>query len=178
MYAVLTRLSSNIESTMDAKDSPCLHEQNRISNSTILNNNCFVVKWFVCMCTIFENGASNEAIVLQWLVWTASWDFKVVKQCKMLLFSVKEEEEEDILAIWQLSGLVLSWCFFIPLGVLFIMKTLEDEEYVIIKAYRFTVFEILLDFLYYHILCVRTIPTYRVYRLYNTPYFLECYICY
>ena len=61
----LTRLSLSTESAMNAKDSPCLHEHNPyISNSTILNNNCFVPKWFVCMCTTFENGIANEAIVL------------------------------------------------------------------------------------------------------------------
>ena len=45
------------------------------------------------------------------------------------------------------------------------MKTLEDGWYLVIKA-KLTVFEILRDFLYCHILCVYTIPTYRVYRLY------------
>jgi len=47
MYAVLaeeslTRLFSNTESTVDAKNSPYLHAHNCISNSTILNNNCFI----------------------------------------------------------------------------------------------------------------------------------------
>jgi len=32
-------------------------------------------------------------------------------------------------------------------------------------AYKLAVFEILRDFLYKHILCVRAIPTYRVYQL-------------
>ena len=64
MYAVLaeeslTRPCSNTESTMNAKDSPCLHAHNLISNSAILNNNCFVAKWFVCMRTSFENGVCN-----------------------------------------------------------------------------------------------------------------------
>jgi len=39
----------------------------------------------------------------------------------------EEEEEENISAVWWLSGSVLSRCFLAPLGVLFIMKTLEDE---------------------------------------------------
>jgi len=39
------------------------------------------------------------------------------------------------------------------------MKTLEDGWYVVINAYQFTVFEIWRDFLYYHILRVRAIPT-------------------
>jgi len=43
--------------------------------------------------------------------------------------------------------------------VLLVIKTLEDECYVVIKAYKLTVFEILRDFLYCHILRVRAIPT-------------------
>jgi len=40
---------------------------------------------------------------------------------------VEEKEEERKKCIWQLSGSVLSPCFFAPPGVLFVMKTLEDE---------------------------------------------------
>jgi len=64
------------------------------------------------------------------------------------------------------------------------MKTLEDEWYVAIKAYKLVVFEILGDFFVlsciacprypyirvyrlYDILRVRAIPTYRVYRLHD-----------
>jgi len=39
------------------------------------------------------------------------------------------------------------------------MKTLEGGWCVVINAYKFTVFEIGEIFLYYHILCVRAIPT-------------------
>ena len=40
--------------------------------------------------SIFQNGVTNEAIVLQWLVRTALWDFKVVKkQWAGALLSVK-----------------------------------------------------------------------------------------
>jgi len=85
MYAALaeeslTRLCSNAESTIHAKDSPCLHAHNNISNSELLNNNCFVAKWIVHMCTSFENGVTYEAIVLQWLVQTTSRDFRVLKK--------------------------------------------------------------------------------------------------
>jgi len=38
------------------------------------------------------------------------------------------------------------------------MKTLEDEWYIVIKAYKLTVFDIL-SFLYCHILHVRAIST-------------------
>jgi len=56
----------------------------------------------------------------------------------------------------------------VPLGVLFVMKTPEDDErYIVITAYKLAVFEILMYFLYLHILHVCAIPTYRVYRLKN-----------
>ena len=47
-----------------------------------------------------------------------------------------------------------------PLGVLFVMTTLKDEWYMVVKAYKFTIFEILGDFLCYHILHVCTIYPY------------------
>jgi len=48
------------------------------------------------------------------------------------------------------------------------MKTLEDEQYVVIKAYKFTVFEIWRDFnVLSYIACPRY-PYIRVYRLYDT----------
>ena len=62
--------------------------------------------------------------------------------------------------------MVLSRRVFVTRGVLLVMKTLEDERYVVIKAYKCTVSEIWRDFfLYWHVLRVRRIPTYRVYRL-------------
>jgi len=39
---------------------------------------------------LFQNGTANEAIVLQWLVWTTLWDFKVLKKWRAgALLSVK-----------------------------------------------------------------------------------------
>jgi len=53
----------------------------------------------------------------------------------MLLFCAKTIVKEMmmmtimmILAVWRLPGSVLSRCFLAPLGVLFVMKTLEDER--------------------------------------------------
>jgi len=153
MHAVLaeeslTRLCSNTESTMDAKDPPCHHAHNRTFNSTILNNNCFIAKWFVCMRTNFENGIANEAIVLLWLVWTASWDFKVVKkQWAGALLSVNDadlcekkfEEEEDFLVQYfrrrrrrrrrrRLSGSILSKKKKKKKKTTFWFNTFEEEE--------------------------------------------------
>ena len=58
----------------------------------------------------------KEAIVFQWVVRTPSWDFKPMR------------------------------CFLSPLGVLFVMKTLEDEQWVVITVYKLDVLEILRDF--------------------------------
>ena len=88
-------LCSSTESTMDAKDSPCLHANNHVSNSAFLHNNCFIAKWFLMHA--YKFGIANEAIVLQWAVWIASCDFKQWKktmgwctaQWKMLLFCAK-----------------------------------------------------------------------------------------
>ena len=56
-----------------------------------------------------------------------------------------------------------------------VMKTLESEWYLNIKACRFTVFEILMNFFcIVIILCIRTIPTNRVYRLDDTVVSLHC----
>ena len=48
-----------------------------------------------------------------------------------------------------------------------VIKTFEDEQYVVIKAYKFTVFEIWRDFnVLSYIACPRY-PYIRVYRLYD-----------
>ena len=111
--------------------------------------------------------------------YTAQWKMllfcvkTIVKEsCKFELAHLKkkkkkEERKKNILVIWRLSGSVLLRCFLAPLGMLFIMKTLEDEQQVVITAYKLAVFEILRVFLYKHILCVCAIPTYRVYQLYD-----------
>ena len=51
----------------------------------------------------------------------------------------EEQGKKNILAVWQLPGSVLSQCIFAPLG----MKALEDEWQIVIKAYKFTILEIL-----------------------------------
>ena len=40
----------------------------------------------------------------------------------------KKKEKKKILAVWHLCGSVLLRCFLAPLGVLFVTKTLEDED--------------------------------------------------
>ena len=107
-------------------------------------------------------------------------------QCKMLLFRArtiarrysntelarlkKEEEERRKKNIWpvlRVPGLVPSRYILAPLGV-FVMKTLGDEWYVDIKAYKLTVFDILRDFFVLpYIACLRY-PYIRVYQLYDS----------
>ena len=55
----------------------------------------------------------------------------------------KKNEKISNLAVLLLFGWVLLQCFLASLGVLLVMKPLKDEQYVVIKAYKFTVFEIL-----------------------------------
>ena len=47
------------------------------------------------------------------------------------------------------------------------MKTLKDEEYVVIKGYKFTVFEIWRDFNVLSYIARPRYPYIRVYRLYD-----------
>ena len=58
--------------------------------------------------------------------------------------------KENILAVRRLSSSVLSRCFSTPLGVFLVMKTLEDEQYVAIKAHKFTILERFLDIVGVH----------------------------
>ena len=68
--------------------------------------------------------------------------------------------------------LLLSWillrCFRTPLGVLLVMKTHEDEQYVVIKAYKFTVVEIWRDFNVLSYIACLHYPYIRVYRHYDS----------
>ena len=110
----------------------------------------------------FENGVANEAIVLQWLVQTTSSDFKIVKkQWAGALLSVKcccfvhnpswkshlwtslseedkEEEEEEEEKERRRRNIV-----FHATKHVVDHEALENEWYIVIKAYKFIVFEIL-----------------------------------
>ena len=66
----------------------------------------------------------------------------------------EEEEEED-------------FC------MLFVMKTLKNERYIVIKAYKFRVLRFCEIFFVLPILCVCTIPTYGVYQLYDKWHGME-----
>jgi len=75
----------------------------------------------------------------------------------MRLQSCEKEEEEEENKFGHLVTSLLSWWFFMPVGMLFVMKTLKDEWHIAIKAYKFTIFEILRFFGTYMHVCA--IPT-------------------
>ena len=119
--------------------------------------------------------SSNRFVRLQSCEKEMDW---CTAQCKILLFCartivkgsskfelacLKKKIKERCLAIRQLSVSVLLWCFFAPLGILFVMKTVEVEWYMV--AYMFIVFEFLRDYFalsYVECLCypyIYSLPT-------------------
>ena len=154
-----------------------------VSNSAILSNNYVSLLSDHLSAHAYkrENGVTNEAIVIEWAAAAAWWRLggseKAMGRCtallKMLLFRAKtivtdwgnvelsclkkEEEErkkENNLPVLRVPGEVLSRRFFAMRGVLSVMKTLEDERYVVIKAYKCTVSEIRRDFFCIGMYCV------------------------
>ena len=119
---------------------------NSISNSAILHNNYISLLSDLCTCVYVKKkwchkgshsssvSGSNRLVRLQTWKKVMGW---CTAQWKMLLFCAKtivkesrkfelahlKKMKNNILAVWQLSGSVLS-----PLGVFFIMKTLEYER--------------------------------------------------
>ena len=86
----------------------------------------------------------------------------------MELARLKEErkkERKNNLPVLRVPGAVLSRRFFATRGVLLVMKTLEDERYVVIKAYKCAVSEIWRDsFVLAYIACtsypyIQSLPT-------------------
>ena len=143
-----------------------------VSNSAILSNNYVSLLSDRLSAHAYkrENGVTNEAIVIEWAAAAAWWRLggseKAMGRCtarlKMLLFRAKtivtdwgivelsclkeEERKKNNLPVWRVPGVVLSRRVFAMRGVLLVMKTLEDERYVVIKAYKCTVSEIWRDF--------------------------------
>jgi len=98
----------------------------------------------------------------------------VKESCNFELARLKKKKKEGK-TIWQ-SGKFWVGTFAMLIGATRCVvgrEALENQWYVVIKTYKFTVFEILQDSLYYHILCVRAIPICRVYRLHNNSYTLH-----
>ena len=105
-----------------------------------------------------ENGVTKEAIVIEWAAAAAWWKLggcekamaRCTTRCEMLLFRAKtimrdwghaelarlkkkkERRKKNNLPVLRVPGAVLSRRFFATRGVLLVMKTLEDERYVVI----------------------------------------------
>ena len=78
------------------------------------------------------------------------------QSCNFELAHLNKKKEEHFGCL-ATSGLVLLRHFFAPLGMLFLMKTLEDEWYIVIKAYNFTIYEILRNLFCVLIYCMSTL---------------------
>jgi len=61
---------------------------------------------------------------------------------------------------------------------LLVIRTLEDEWYVVIKAYKLTVFEILRDFFVLSYIACLCYPYIRVYRLYDITFLVKSGLAY
>ena len=108
---------------------------NSFSNSAILRNNYISLLSDLCACVHgkkkWRRKGSHSSSVSgsNCLVWLWTWKKAMgwcTAQWKMLLF-LCENHRERVTQIWT-SGSVLSRCFLAPLGMLFGMKTLEDER--------------------------------------------------
>jgi len=120
----------------------------------------------LCACIhLKKNCVTKEAIVLQKVVRTTCWDFKPVKKSYGLVHCSVENAAQPLWKSHAIACLkkkkkatflfgTFVMLFLAPLSVLFIIKTLEDERYVVTTAYKLAVFEILRDFLY----CSSTLP--------------------
>jgi len=89
----------------------------------------------------------------------------------------KEERKKNILSFLRVPSLVLLQCFLAPLGVFLVTKTLKDEWYIVVEAYKLTVFEIWRDlFVLLHIACqpyphIRSTDS-MISTSFNSQYFL------
>jgi len=80
----------------------------------------------------------------------------------------ERKKKKNDLAVLLLFGWVLLRCFLALLWVLLVRKTLKDELHVVIKAYKFTVFDIWRDFNVLSYIACLCYPYIRVYRLYDS----------
>jgi len=81
--------------------------------------------------------------------------------------SEERRRKKNIWPVLRVPGLVPSRYILASLGVFFDMKTLGDEWYAVIKAYKLTVFDILRDFFVLPYIACPRYPYIRVYRLYD-----------
>ena len=76
---------------------------------------------------ISYTGHIDEESLIQASVQTPS-------QLVIELARLKKEDEEKYFSRLLLSGSVLSWCLSMPLGVLLVMKTLEEMDGMLLKC--------------------------------------------
>ena len=133
------------------KNLPTLPAHHSISNSAILRNNYISLLGSLCAYVHVKKkwrrkGSHSSSVSgSNRFVWLQTWKKAMgwcTAQWKMLLFCAKtivkesrkfelahlKKKKKNILAVWWLSGSVLSRCFLAPLGVFFVMQTLEDER--------------------------------------------------
>jgi len=66
------------------------------------------------------------------------------------------------LANWQPFWFGTFAMLFVPLGMLFVMKTLEDDRYIVINAYKYKEFESIFCIIMYCVFAlsyIQTLPT-------------------
>jgi len=63
---------------------------------------------------------------------TAQWtQWKMLQFCVIMSHKFELahlQKKKNILAVWKLSGWVLSRCFLAPLGVFFVMKNSQNQK--------------------------------------------------
>ena len=127
---------------------------NTISNSAILRNNYISLLSDLWACVHMKKkwrrkGSHSSSVSgLNHLTWLQTWKKAMgwcTAQWKMLLFSAKtimkesskfelahlkkeKKKKKEKEKHWRFTGSILLWYLLVPLGVLIVMKTLEDEQ--------------------------------------------------
>ena len=117
---------------------------NSICNSAILRNNYILLLSDLFACVHVKKkwrrkGSHSSSVSgSNPLVWLQTWKKAgappsenaavLCENHRQRVTQIWTSPSEEVLAVWQLSGSVLSRCFLAPLGVFFVMKTLENER--------------------------------------------------
>ena len=132
------------------KTIPASIHTNPTSKSAILSNNYASLLIDLCACVqVKKIDHKWSHILLQWLIWNTSWDFKDVKKqwAGALLREntavVHEKYRERVALFWTKKKNIVAIQDFIfqyfckafsHLLVCCVVKTLKDEWYIVIKA--------------------------------------------
>ena len=119
----------------------------KASHCLVMHTNPLLIQWMWVIITFCETSKlwkSNElvhcSVLFGWKPLWKSCNFEPAHLKKMKKKKKEEHKNKNVLANWWLYGLALLWCSFAPLGILLVIKTLEDEWYIVINAYKFTFF--------------------------------------